>query len=370
MDFSKTTVFVVPSGNTIPTAGSTQDLATNQFGIFKANYVFATAANIAAEPYFYLAQKPPVLAPGEGTKRSDKIDKNRIVEWYKVVAESDVLNQVTEISNFTIQCGETISLTLRLHSNYINSSFFNGLTKTVTVVAPCCACGDSPCTNLDPQATVDALIAKAKEQTLINDYVTLERIGTGTSSILRITGKTLPTYTGNNSDTNAFPYEFDRLWFRAFVYPGAETTQDYMVLDKCDTAATVAVKQRSTFPRGTSDEIKLLEKQYFSYLASYKHVFVRDGWNPEFKSLVVDGTFYDTYVIKVKERDMQLEYGMKVPEDFTVIVAFPTGGGSSFETILTAALGAPVNQSAADKTTTTTTSTTSTSTTSTTILNP
>lgn len=368
MDFSKTTVFVVPSGNSLPTTGSTQDLATNQFGIFRANYTPATAANIAAEKYVYLAQKQEFLAPGQGTKRSDKIDKTKIIEWYKVVAESDLLPQVTEVSGFKIQCGETITLTVRAHSNYIEQAYFNGMTKSATVVAPCCDCGSNPCADLDPQATVDALIEKIK-LTELNKFLSFERVGSGANSILRITGKPLASYK-LPSDVSAFPYEFDRLWFRAFVYPGAETSQDYLTVDKCDLAASVVVKQRASYLRGTSDEIKQLEKNYFSYLASFKHLFIKEGFNPEFKSQVVDGTFYDTYVIKAAEIDMKLEYGMKVPEDFTVIVAFPTGDGTNFETAMTAFIGAPANQSASDRTTTTTTSTTTTSTTSTTVLNP
>jgi len=187
--------------------------------------------------------------------------------------------------------------------------------------------------------------------------------------MLRLTGQPVAKISLPGA-VRAFPYEGDRLWFRAFVYPGAETSQDFLTADRCDVAASVVVKQRATFERGSSEEIKLLEKNYFSYLASYKHLFTLEGYNPEFKSNVVDGTFYDTYVLKVAERDMKLEYGMKIPEDFTVIVAFPTGGGTAFETAMTAFIGAPVNNSAADRTTTTTTSTTTTSTTSTTVLNP
>lgn len=371
MDFSLTTVFVVPAGNTIPTSGSTQNLAAKQFGIFGDDYTFASAGNIANEPYIYLAQNEAIagMVPGLPTKRSDKISKNKIVEWYKVTAEADILPQVTEISSFKVQCGEQISLTLRAHSNYIDSAFYNGLTRSVTVQAPCCDCGADPCTDLDPQALVDQLIAKAKQDTFLNKYFTFQRIGATTASVLRITGNPLDVY-GNPCDIAAYPHEFDRMWFRAFIYPGAETTQDFLTEDLCDKAGTVAVTQRATYLRGTSGEIKQLEKNFYSYQAIYKHLFRMAGYNGGYESLVVDGTFYDTYVIKFNEYDTQITWAHKVEEDATVIVAFPTTQGSTFETIMTAYLGAPVDKSGANVTTTTTTSTTTTSTTSTTVLTP
>ena len=55
-DFSLTTLFVVPVGNTLPSSGSTQDLTAGQVGIFTSDYTVATAGNIASYPYFYIAQ--------------------------------------------------------------------------------------------------------------------------------------------------------------------------------------------------------------------------------------------------------------------------------------------------------------------------
>ena len=61
-DFSLTTLFVVPVGQTaLPSSGSTQDLTAGQVGIFKNDYSVATAANIAAAPYFYIAQVEKIL---------------------------------------------------------------------------------------------------------------------------------------------------------------------------------------------------------------------------------------------------------------------------------------------------------------------
>ena len=49
-DFSLTTLFVVPVGNTLPSSGSTQDLTAGQFGLFRSDYTVANAGNIAASP--------------------------------------------------------------------------------------------------------------------------------------------------------------------------------------------------------------------------------------------------------------------------------------------------------------------------------
>jgi hypothetical protein len=86
---------------------------------------------------------------------------------------------------------------------------------------------------------------------------------------------------------------------------------------------------------------------------------------------VTANTYYDTYYIKYFPYDEYLAvWNPGVVQDSTVIIAFPTGTGTSFETLLTAYLGAPTDYSGTNPTTTTTTSTTSTSTTSTTTLIP
>jgi len=86
---------------------------------------------------------------------------------------------------------------------------------------------------------------------------------------------------------------------------------------------------------------------------------------------VTDGTFYDTYYIKFYPYDEYLNtWNPGVPQDSTVIIAFPTGDGTTFETLMETYLGAADDVCATNPTTTTTTSTTSTSTTSTTTLIP
>ena len=89
-DFSLTTLFVVPVGQTaLPSSGSTQDLTAGQVGFFKNDYSVATAANIAAAPYFYVAQGRQTTYL-QGSKRSDKITgcpsgagcASNVTDWY------------------------------------------------------------------------------------------------------------------------------------------------------------------------------------------------------------------------------------------------------------------------------------------------
>lgn len=375
MDFSLTSLFVVPVGNTFPTTGSTQDLVAGQVGIYLNDYTVATAGNIAAAPYFYIAQGRAERYT-MASKRSDKIATTKIVDWYKVTGEPDVQNEIWDVSTFTIKCGEQVTLSIRAHSSYIDTGFFNGLTKSITVQAPCCDCGDSPCDNVDECALIDQFIDKlnatvvpsgVKDGTRLSltKFFQFDKVVNGNACKLRITGKPLDKY-GNPCDVAAFPWEYDRLWFRVFVFKGPDTTQDFIVYDNCNTAATTTLVQRSTYISGSSDEIKQLEKDYFSYQTIHKHLFRLAGYNQTFESYVTDGTTYDLYVIKAREFDQQNTWGEFVPLDFTVLLAIPASAQATMKTVLSTKLGAPKDNSCVDvptSTSTTTSSTTSSTTT-------
>jgi hypothetical protein len=383
-DFSLTTVFVVPtSQTTLPTTGSTQDLTAGQFGIFLNDYSTATAVTIVNAPYFYIAQGRTNTYL-QGSKRSDKISgcvsgncKSNVTEWYKVTGCPTAATQVTDVEGWSVKCGDIVTLTLRAHSSYLDTLYFNGLTRSVTVQAPCCDCGGDPCTDVDVPALIDAFIAKLELQApginpdniSLNKFFQFQRIGNDASAILRITGKPLTKY-GQPCDVAAFPYEYDRMWFRTFVYSGPATTADFIVADNCNLVATAYVRQRATYPTGTSDEIAQLEKNYYSYQAGYlKHLYRMNGYNENFESWVSSGTTYDTYYIKFNEYDKSAySWGDYIKEDAMVIIAAATGSavGTAIQTVLEAALGEVVDDSYCDTTTTTsttvwpTTSTTST----------
>lgn len=376
MDFSLTTLFVVPVGNTIPTSGSTENLVAGQVGVYRPDYSVATAGNAGAAKYLYIAQgreNTYTLA----TKKSDKISVSKIVDWYKVSGSGVVLNEIWDISDWSVKCGEEVTVSIRAHSSYIDTGFFNGLTRSVTVQAPCCDCGGDPCEDVDQEGLVDQFIAKLTSQPLppsgvkdgtrlaLTDFFTFTKIDNGGGSFtLRITGKALDVY-GNPCDVAAFPWEYDRLWFRTWAFKGADTTQDFLVWDNCNEAATTALVQRSGYVHGTSDEIKQLEKDYYSYQAIHKHLFRMAGYNQMFESYVTDGTLYTLYVIKGKEYDQQNTWGDFVPYDFTTLIAVPNEETSGLEAILVAQLGAITDKSGCTLTTTSTTSTSSTSSTTT-----
>ena len=364
-DFSLTTLFVVPVGNTLPSTGSTQNLTAGQFGLYLNTYAVATTGNVGAAPYIYAAQGRTNTYL-QGSKRSDKISSENITEWYKVTGNPVAANQVTDITDFTVKPGEIVTLTLRAFSSYINTLYFNGFTRSVTVNAPCLACGGDPCTDVDVPALIDDLIyhlnldapGNNPDNISFSTFYQFQRIGNNASAILRISGKPLTVY-GQPCDIAAFPWEYDRMYFRTFIFSGPATTADFIVADPCNNVALVEVTQRATYPSGTSAEIQQLEKNFYSYQAGYlKHLYRMNGYNENFESWVTDGTVYDTYYIKFNEYDKSAyQWGDYIHEDSTIIIAAPQALAQDIEDILVVALG-PVTDDSGPITSTTTTTTT------------
>lgn len=370
MDFSLTTLFVAPVGQTaLPSTGSTQDLTAGQIGVFRPDYTLATAGNIAAAPYVYIAQGRANNYL-QGSKRSDKISGKlmaggismNVTEWYKVVGSPTAAVQIIDITNFHVKVGDEVTLTLRSHSSYIDTLYYNGLTKSVTIPAGCLECGADPCVEADPEDVIDALIERLNQaapgtnpdNSSFANYYTFEKIGTDT---LRISGVALTKY-GNPCDIAANPHEYDRMWFNAWVYVGPPTTADFLVDDACEVVATVETVQEAGFATGTSEEIAQLEKNFYSYQAGYlKHLYRMVGYNQNFESFVAPGTTYDTFYIKFRDYDVARQtWGDYLTLDSMVIIAVPTG--SAFATALQAVLVAGLGAVTADNTVHTTTTTT------------
>lgn len=378
-DFSLTTIFVVPVAQTaLPSSGSTQDLTTGQVGLFRNDYSVATSVNIAAAPYFYVAQGRANTYL-QGSKRSDKIKgcpsgsgcKSNVTEWYKVGGCPTPVNQITDIDGWNVKCGDIVTLTIRAHSSYINSLYFNGLTRSVTVNAPCCDCGGDPCETTDVSALIDQFIAKLEavapginpDNIGLTKFFEFENVG---GTILRITGKALTAY-GQACDVAAFPFEYDRLYFKTFVYSGPPTTADFIVSDSCNIVAESNIVQTSNFPIGTGEEIAQLEKNFYSYQAGYlKHLYRMNGYNGNFEGFADSSQVYDTYYIKFRDYDAPADtWGDYVPMDSTVIIAAIAGGAfaTALETALEAALGTVTADNVCVTTTTTAAPTTTTTTT-------
>jgi len=377
-DFSLTSLFVVPVGNTLPSSGSTQDLTAGQVGIFTNTYAVATAGNIAAAPYFYVAQGR-VNTYLQGSKRSDKISSANVSYWYKVTGNPVAANQVTEVGDFTVKPGEVVTLTLRAFSSYINTLYFNGFTRSVTVNAPCLACGADPCTDVDVPALIDDLIYHLElkapgnnpDNISFSTFYQFQRVGNDQNAKLVISGKPLTQY-GQPCDVAAFPWEYDRMYFRTFIFSGPATTADFIVDDPCNQVAQAVITQRSSYVSGTSAEVQQLEKNFYSYQAGYlKHLYRMVGYNENFESWVSDGTVYDTLYIKFNEYDKSAyKWGDYIIEDSQVILAIPQALTAGFLAVLNPALGAPVDESGDITSTTSTTTTIWPSTSTTTTLIP
>lgn len=369
-DFSLTTMFVVPLGQTaLPTTGSTDALTPGQLGFYLPSYAIANAGNIGAAPYFYVAQGRQNTRL-QGSKRSDKISPDRITDWRLVAGCGTPATQVTDVGSWNVKCGEVVTLTLRGHSSYLDTIAFNGWTRSITVQAPCCDCGADPCENVDVPALIDAFIAKANQNApgtnadnlKLTTFYQFQRIGNDENAVLRISGKPLTKY-AQPCDIAAFPWEYDRMWFRTFVTEGPATTADFLVDDNCDVVADEVIIQKSSFVLGTSEEIFELEKRYYSYQAGFlKHLFRMGGYNGNFESYVSADVIYDTFYIRFNEYDRsQYKWGDYVIEDSTVIIAVPnaaTDGGSGISAAIEAVLEAALGTVAADNACITTTSTT------------
>lgn len=345
-DFSLTTLFVVPVGQTsTPSSGSTQDLTAGQVGFFNDLYEAIDVADgddLNDDKYFYVAQGRSNTYL-QGSKRSGKIafrhsntpaPNANVTELYSIKGCATALNQITEVDGWNVQCGEVVTLTLRAHSSYIDTLYFNGFTRSVTVNAPCCECGGDPCTDVDVPALIDQFIAKLEQQApgnnpdniSFNSFYTFERVGVDATAKLVITGKPVTKY-GQPCDVAADPFEFDKMRFETFVYAGPATTADFIVADNCDIVAVATKVQESSFPRGTSDEIAQLEKNYYSYQAGYLKSLLRmNGFNQNFESHVTPGVIYDTITIKFNEIDKSAyQWGDYIMQDQTVIIAIPQG---------------------------------------------
>ena len=366
MTFSLTTLFVIPTGNTLPTTGSTNNLTPGQFGIYLPDYTPATVGTIGSAKYFYCAQGRLQYAPEEGTKRSDAIYPSKMIEWYMEAGQATSSVQISQISNLVIGCNEDVTVTLRLHSMYIDTAYANGLTRSVMVTSPCCNCGSNPCDTLsadDIQLVMEQLAAKINADQLLSQFVSANITGSGASTNIVISGLPLNQY-GLPCDLTAFPYQFDRMYFWTFVHSGPELTTDYEIDDACNPVATITTLQRANYPKLVAAEITQLEKDYFSYQAEYKGIFKDPGFNGEWQEYV-DAAVYDFYYLKFKEPQTSAGWANTEPQDEAVMLYFPQGEAASTVAILTAALGAPNNATATEPTTTTSTTTTSTTTTTT-----
>lgn len=335
MDFAKTTLFVGLTGNTLPSTGSTQNLTAGQIGVFINDaYTASTAGNIAAANYITIAQgRDAASTPvGLGSKKSDKIYDRKVVRLWKTTGSATRDNQITTITGINAKCGEDLVVTLRLFSSYINAVYFNGLTRSVIVQTPCCDCGDDICADVSAADIAADIVAQINAEPMLSQFVTATVTGEGDDEVT-ITGKA-PTEYSNNCVLPAFPYEYDAIRFFAYATRGPETTQDFEVFDACDVFATVTTTQIATYPMGTPDQIRQLEKNYFSYQTTMKDIYWNPLYNGAFNSFVSDSVAaYSLLYIDFFDSETY-EYEDASKQTSRVIIALPPTEAAAMETRL------------------------------------
>lgn len=369
MNFAIPRVFVVPVGNSLPVSGTTATLTPNQFGLFLPSYAPATSGNIAAAEYFFAAQGRNNNDLNMRSIKSDKIYATNVKKKYKITSEDTARVQISEISDLVAHCGETISFSIRLLSNNINRSFYNGLTRTYTISTPCCECDGDPCAEITAdqyEDLVDEAVTKINADVFVNRYASAYRTGTGTSSALVVSGKAPETL--ESCDLTVNSYEYDGVLFRMWAYKGAPTTQDQIDFDSCESIGTYTVLQTMTYPRGSSDQVALAEKRAFSYtVPQFKQRFADVNFNGIYHSNVVDGQFYDQYVIYFVNPESPNTFTDTSDMLSMVTIFVPPAQAAALEAILEAGLGTFEDASGADISTTTTSTSSSTTSTTTTV---
>lgn len=179
MDFSLTTLFVLPNGNLVADGFKRENLQPTQFGIFNSRYKAVTSADEAAKsPHIVFGQGRVENVPGLTHKYSDKVSRGSLIEWYKTNGSPTSKVQITYAGWDTVDstktlkagCDEEYSLTIRGRSLYIDNAYAYGLTRTVTVKTPCCEdCGDN-CETINPIWLAEEFARKINTEPLLSKF--------------------------------------------------------------------------------------------------------------------------------------------------------------------------------------------------------
>lgn len=350
MDFSLTSLFVVPVGNTLPTTGSTESLTLGQFGIYKDKLrTAATAANVAAGAYIQIAQGRP--ATGLGTKLSDRIKASNVVRWEKKVGSSTSTQEIWKAELFTATKGEDLVVSWRVNSPLLEARHPNGLVQSVTIPGACLTCGEDPCAAVANETTIDAFFTQYNLQLAgqstagnaerLDSYVTIAKVGTGDTAYITFTAKAAETIATVNSDIATRNVDKAHTRLHVFAYKQPDTTADFYSPDSCSSLATITQTQFASYAINSSEEIKQMEVDFYSYQATQKSLYRDEQFNRQFASYVTDGTYYTLYFIQFNPTNPDSQvYTSAQAIDEQVIIAVPNGATTTIEAILVAYLGA------------------------------
>lgn len=180
MDFSLTTLYVLPNGSLAADGFKRENLKPGQFGVFNSRYKAVTTAGEAKKsPHIVFGQGRLENVPGLTSKYSDKVSPGSLIEWYKTNASPVAKNQITYAgfdgvdNTKTIKVGydEQVSFTVRARSLYIDTAFAYGLTRTVTVTTPCGAdCSDN-CETVDPRWVANKAAELLNAEPLLSKFI-------------------------------------------------------------------------------------------------------------------------------------------------------------------------------------------------------
>lgn len=180
MDFSLTTLYVLPTGNLVADGFKRENLKATQFGVFNSRYKAVTTAGEAKKsPYIVFGQGRIENLPGLTHKYSDKVSTGSLIEWYKSNGNPTAKNQITyagfdgvdNTKTIKAGCDEQYSLTVRARSLYIDTVWAYGLTRTVTVTTPCCADCGNDCETVDPRIVANAFAEKINAEPMLSKFV-------------------------------------------------------------------------------------------------------------------------------------------------------------------------------------------------------
>ena len=341
MNYQLTNVFVSPVSNSLPTTGTTANLTANQLGVYLPNLTPATSGNAAAAEYLRIVQQRPNSDLNLPTIKSDAIADNKVIKKYKVVGSTGQV-QVGQLTDFDVKCDEDLTVTLRVWEDDTLMSFADGLTKTFVKRTPCCECDGDPCASIEPSDLEDLIKEIADDinaDPLLNTLLVASTTGSGASIILVLTG--LAQVEQQSADLTVNNYRPNAVSFKAWAHRNAHTTQDIIKYWGCDAIGTYTETQSIEYPKGTSDQVKLIEYKHFSYtIPKFKERFSDVNYNGIFHSNVADATLYDTFVIEFNHMESPNTWSVAVNQDSAVVVFVPQAQTSAFEAILTAKYGA------------------------------
>lgn len=172
-------MFVVKSGQSLLTSGTTADLAEGQVGVFKSDYTaLAAAPSVSASPYIYLAE-----GSGNaefGSFKTSKVYLNKVTAWRGFSADTTGKEQITyvgwdEINDTStpgVQCDKSYTLIIRVFEHYLRSVYCPYLQEGVVVKSACCADCSSNCDDLDSKPIFEEFAKKINENPRLSQYVT------------------------------------------------------------------------------------------------------------------------------------------------------------------------------------------------------